>query len=350
MKKSKLVRIKSSLRLVDLYKRRIIIYSLLLLIALFHYVDSPFGFIAVSISIGYLSLITLSTLETYNTKLALSGYISAQKASRIMQTVVQIGAFLGAALSGYLLKATSSQGIAAGIGYNGLIAAICLFDIIVSLVAGYVIFRDEYSTDNATNATPLATENIQTIPPKADGLTPELKLLCVCISLIGFHACAYNTLATILFQSVKNFGSEYYGLCSAVAGVGAFLAAFIKIPRFEFILPALLLSVADAIFSITQLPYLAVVFCFFIGFSMNTIRINARKHTIEATKTETQAELVGSYSGMLYTLSQSAGYVILGLLTSSALMGPQAAVYLLPPIGLIIFIYVLFLVTQRTTA
>ncbi|WP_273757038.1 hypothetical protein [Bartonella sp. MM73XJBT] len=350
LKKSKLVRIKSSLRLVDLYKRRIIIYSLLLLIALFHYVDSPFGFIAVSISIGYLSLITLSTLETYNTKLALSGYISAQKASRIMQTVVQIGAFLGAALSGYLLEATSSQGIAAGFGYNGLIAVICLFDIIVSLVAGYVIFRDEYSTDNATNATQLATEKMQTTPPKADGLTSELKLLCVCISLIGFHACAYNTLATILFQSVKNFGSEYYGLCSAIAGVGAFLAAFIKIPRFEFILPALLLSVADAIFSITQLPYLAVVFCFFIGFSMNTIRINARKHTIEATKTETQAELVGSYSGMLYTLSQSAGYVILGLLTSSALMGPQAAVYLLPPIGLIIFIYVIFLVTQRTKA
>ncbi|WP_455466247.1 hypothetical protein [Bartonella sp. B39] len=50
--------IKFLLRLVDLYKRQIIIYSLLLLIALFRYVDSSFGFIAVSISIGYLSLIT----------------------------------------------------------------------------------------------------------------------------------------------------------------------------------------------------------------------------------------------------------------------------------------------------
>nr|WP_244426850.1 hypothetical protein [Bartonella senegalensis] len=162
--------IKSSLRLVDLYRRRIIIYSLLLLIALFHYVDSPFGFIAVSISIGYLSLITLSTLETYNTKLALSGYISAQKASRIMQTVVQIGAFLGAALSGYLLEVTSSQGIAAGIDYNGLIGAICLFDIIVSLVAGYVIFRDEHRADNATNATPLPRRCKQLYPKQTDSL------------------------------------------------------------------------------------------------------------------------------------------------------------------------------------
>ncbi|WP_375654697.1 MFS transporter [Bartonella sp. AA83SXKL] len=344
LKKSGLVRIKASLRLVDLYKRRIIIYSLLLLIALFHYADSPFGFIAVSISIGYLSLITLSTLETYNTKLALSGYISAQKASRIMQTVVQIGAFLGAALSGYLLEATSPRGAAAEIGYNGLIVTLCVFDIIISLIAGYIIFCDEY---NATDTTAPATDKKTAPIPQADGLSRELKLLCVCIGLIGFHICAYNTLATILFQSVKNFGSEYYGLCSAVAGMGAFLAAFIKIPRFEFILPALMLSVADLIFSTTQSPYLAVVFCFFIGFSMNTMRINARKHTIEATKTEAQAELVGSYSGMLYTLSQSAGYVILGLLTSSALMGPQAAVYLLPLIGLIIFIYILFLLLQR---
>ncbi|WP_375670163.1 hypothetical protein [Bartonella sp. PS7NMGDW] len=344
LKKSGLVRIKASLRLVDLYKRRIIIYSLLLLIALFHYADSPFGFIAVSISIGYLSLITLSTLETYNTKLALSGYISAQKASRIMQTVVQIGAFLGAALSGYLLEATSPRGVAAEIGYNGLIVALCVFDIIISLIAGYIIFCDEYK---ATDTTAPATDKKTAPTPQADGLSRELKLLCVCIGLIGFHICAYNTLATILFQSVKNFGSEYYGLCSAVAGMGAFLAAFIKIPRFEFILPALMLSVADLIFSTTQSPYLAVVFCFFIGFSMNTMRINARKHRIEATKTEAQAELVGSYSGMLYTLSQSAGYVILGLLTSSALMGPQAAVYLLPLIGLIIFIYILFLLLQR---
>ncbi len=64
-----------------------------------------------------------------------------------------------------------------------------------------------------------------------------------------------------------------------------------------------MLSVADLIFSTTQSPYLAMVFCFFIGFSMNTMRINARKHTIEATKTEAQAELVGSYSGhALYSL------------------------------------------------
>ncbi|WP_280101310.1 hypothetical protein [Bartonella rattimassiliensis] len=38
---------------------------------------------------------------------------------------------------------------------------------------------------------------------------------------------------------------------------------------------------------------------------------------IEATKMEAQAVFVGSYSGMLYTLSQSTDYVMLDLLTSA---------------------------------
>ncbi|UTO27728.1 hypothetical protein [Bartonella harrusi] len=251
-------------------------------------------------------------------------------------------------LSGYLLEIASSQRAAAEIGYNGLIAAICVFDIIISLMAGYVIFRDEYN--NATGNVTSAAEKKPTFTSKAESLSLELKLLCACIGFIGFHICAYNTLATILFQSVKNFSSEYYGLCSAFAGVGAFLAAFIKIPRFEFILPALMLSTSDLIFSITQSPYLVVVFCFFIGFSVNTMRINARKHTIEATRTESQAEILGNYSGMLYTISQSVGYIIFGFLTSPAFMGSQAAMYILPLTGLIIFIYVLFFLSRRVTA
>ncbi|WP_455466246.1 hypothetical protein [Bartonella sp. B39] len=125
---------------------------------------------------------------------------------------------------------------------------VCLISSI-SLVAGYAIFRDEYS---ATGATLPATEKEQKTAPKVDQLSLELKLLCVCIGLIGFHICAYNTLATILFQSVKNFGSEYYGLCSAIASVGTFSAAFLKSPRFEFILPALMLGLANLIFSTTK--------------------------------------------------------------------------------------------------
>ncbi|GAA5097183.1 hypothetical protein [Bartonella acomydis] len=76
-------------------------------------------------------MITLSTLKTYNTKLALSGY---------------------------LLEATSPRGGEAEVGYNGLIATICVFDIIISLLAKYVIFRDEYSAECSTNDLPPVTD------------------------------------------------------------------------------------------------------------------------------------------------------------------------------------------------
>ncbi|WP_375624698.1 MULTISPECIES: hypothetical protein [unclassified Bartonella] len=83
--------------------------------------------------------------------------------------------------------------------------AICVFDIIISLIAGYIIFCDEY---NVTDTTPFATDKKPAPTLQANGLSRELKLLYVCIGLIGFHICAYNTLATILFQNVKNFVSE----------------------------------------------------------------------------------------------------------------------------------------------
>ncbi|WP_375650933.1 hypothetical protein [Bartonella sp. OT172YNZD] len=83
--------------------------------------------------------------------------------------------------------------------------AICVFDIIISLIAGYIIFSGEY---NATDTTPFATDKKPEPTPQADGLSRELKLLYVCIGPIGFHICTYNTLATILFQNVKNFVSE----------------------------------------------------------------------------------------------------------------------------------------------
>ncbi|WP_246588208.1 hypothetical protein [Bartonella raoultii] len=66
-----------------------------------------------------------------------------------MQTVVQIGAFL---------EVTIPQEITSKMDYNGLISAICILEIIISLIAGYSIFRDKYSKDSAMCTTPSATE------------------------------------------------------------------------------------------------------------------------------------------------------------------------------------------------
>ncbi len=122
----------------NLYNRRIFIFFILLIISIFKYSDTVIGFIINSISIGYLSFVTLSTLESANTKLVLHGYITSQLASRVMQTVVQIGSFFGAMACGFLLEIIS---------FNFLIFIISVFDIIVSLFGKYIFDFDNQRYD-----------------------------------------------------------------------------------------------------------------------------------------------------------------------------------------------------------
>lgn len=255
LQKIKILKIRPYLSINELYKRRILVYSFLLLISLVGFSSTKFGFITISLCIGYLSLITLSTLESSNAKLVLNGHISSHRAARTMQTVVQVGSFFGAMLSGYLLTK---------LNFNSLIAYLSVFDIIISLL-GKKIYSDEGDDKQEVKI----KDGVHKIFIKKN-----LKILCITIGLVGLHIAAFNTLTPILFQGIRELGAEYYGICS---GVGAFIAAFVNIKRFKFLLPALSLTMSDFIFTFTLIPYLAIAACFIIGFSINTIRINARK-------------------------------------------------------------------------
>ncbi len=323
LKKTRITLLKYTLNVHELYKRRIVVFSLLLIISLLNYSDSPPGFIITSLVIGYLSLITLSTLEASNTKLVLGGHITSEKASRIMQTVVQIGSFFGAMVSGFLLTS---------IKFNTLIMLICLFDIIVS-ACGHFLFSEQASTVQDENTT-----QANHTPVK---ISKTLKILCISIGLIGLHISAFNTLTPILFQTIKELSAEYFGTCSAVAGAGAFSTAFVNVRIFRYLLPALVLMCCDYIFTTSPVAELSIVACFFIGFSINTIRINTRKHMIDQVKNKREAEEVGSYSAALYTFSQSLGPVLFGILTSNNVLGAASSVLLFPFIGFLLFAYML---------
>ncbi|WP_244422712.1 hypothetical protein [Liberibacter crescens] len=319
------MKIKKFIDISELYKRRVIIYSILFVSSVLNYSDTKFGFIITSLSIGYLSLITLSTLESSNSKLVLDNHISSYSASRIMQTLVQIGSFFGALTSGYFLTK---------INYNQFITCLCIFDIVVSLFGNllYTEKKDHFTQDDS-----------EVIEEEDVIISKKLKYLSIAIGLIGLHICAFNTLTPVLFQNVKNLSANYYGTCSGVAGVGAFLAAFINIKKFNFLLPSLILSVADIIFTQTNIPLLAVLVCFFIGFSINTIRINIRKEIIDETTTKIEADSVSKYSATIYTFSQSIGPLAFGLLTSNILLGVNSSVYLFPVVGSSIFIFIFFM-------
>ncbi|WP_422538966.1 hypothetical protein [Bartonella apihabitans] len=290
--------------------------------SLFAMADTWIGFIITSLCIGYLSLLTLTVLEAANIKLVLQGHISSQMASRTMQTIVQLGSFFGAMASGYLLLF---------LNYNKLITLICIFDIIVSATARFIFSEKSGPTIDKSNR-----------PAHYSGksLPKSLIYLCIIIALVGLHISAFNVLTPIIFQKVKNLNSEYFGLCSAVAGLGAFSAAFINIGWFRFLIPAIVLLLADLIFTLSWHPYMAIVACLFIGFSINTIRIHARKTIIDKTSNDNEADQVSSLSALMYTLAQSIGPMVFGILTGKAVLGAYSAIYLFPAVALIMFVWI----------
>ncbi|CAM1656176.1 hypothetical protein [Bartonella apihabitans] len=311
-----------SISLAGLYLRRIIVFAVILVESLFSIADTWIGFIITSLCIGYLSLLTLTVLEAANTKLVLQGHISSQMASRTMQTIVQLGSFFGAMASGYLLLF---------LNYNKLIALICIFDIIVSATARFIFSEKSGPTIGEANR-----------PAHLSGkpLPRSLIYLCIIIALVGLHISAFNVLTPIIFQKVKNLNSEYFGLCSAVAGLGAFSAAFINIGWFRFLIPAIVLLLADLIFTLSWHPYMAIVACLFIGFSINTIRIHARKTVIDKTSSDNEADQVSSLSALMYTLAQSIGPMVFGILTGKAVLGAYSAIYLFPAVALVMFVWI----------
>ncbi len=311
-----------SISLAGLYLRRIIVFAVILVESLFSIADTWIGFIITSLCIGYLSLLTLTVLEAANTKLVLQGYISSQMASRTMQTIVQLGSFFGAMASGYLLLF---------LNYNKLIALICIFDIIVSATARFIFSEKSGPTIGEANR-----------PAHLSGkpLSRSLIYLCIVIALVGLHISAFNVLTPIIFQKVKNLNSEYFGLCSAVAGLGAFSAAFVNLGWFRFLIPAIVLLLADLIFTLSWHPYMAIVACLFIGFSINTIRIHARKTVIDKTSSDNEADQVSSLSALMYTLAQSIGPMVFGILTGKAVLGAYSAIYLFPAVALVMFVWI----------
>ena len=121
---------------------------------------------------------------------------------------------------------------------------------------------------------------------------------------------------------------------------GAFSAAFINIGWFRFLIPAIVLLLADLIFTLSWHPYMAIVACLFIGFSINTIRIHARKTVIDKTSSDNEADQVSSLSALMYTLAQSIGPMVFGILTGKAVLGAYSAIYLFPAVALVMFVWI----------
>lgn len=327
---------RKSLSISNLYVLRALFYVVILLITLLGVATEYFGFIITILLFGIVNILTLSVYETYNSYMVNNSYISSELAARIMQTVLQSGAFLGAIIAGSLIS---------NIGYENVIKLISIYEIILNIL--FYFLNRSIDSSQMISTSHHFNSTVNTV-----STNKEIKLiyiLCLPLGMIGVHISSFNILSTVIFQNINNWDSTLFGYASGLAGVGAFLASFISFKRVHFIIYTFILILFDIIYSHTNSPSVAIFSCFFIGFSINTIRINIRKNMLDIASSPFLSQKMGELSASFYVFFQSIGSVIIGIIISDNLAGESFSRILLPIIGIMIFLssYISILISKE---
>lgn len=313
---------KLSLTLNHLYVIRLFIYLIILIIALMGFADNFYGLIITILLFGIINVLTMGTYETYNSYAVNSAYITSEFASRIMQTVLQSGAFLGAIIAGFLLNK---------LGYIDLIKTISLCEISLNFIF-YFLNRSLFPLIHTQHK-----EKTQS-PVEYKKQLYFIYLLCIPLGIIGLHISSFNILSTVIFQKINNWDPMLFGYASGIAGIGAFLASIINIKKLKLLFYATTLATFDFIYSNTDYSSVALIACFIIGFSINSIRIQIRKNMLDIANTPELSQKMGEISAFSYVFVQSIGSVAIGLLIADNLFGSSFSKYLFPLIGVTLFL------------
>lgn len=314
----------NAVSLKQLFIIRVAIYAFLLLLSLSTYFESIYGLILTILLFGIINVLTLTVYETHNSYAVGNRYISSDMASRIMQTVLQVGAFFGAVIAGYLLS---------NFGYTSLMKIIAVYEIWANTLFLFLKIGQIFSYQQKPKHT--------SIPFTEKRDTQLIYLLCIPLGAIGLHITSFNILSTVIFQDINHWSSALFGYASGFAGVGAFLASLFPFRKITLVLYSIILIGMDIIYSNTAYPLLAIGTCFFIGYSINFIRISIRTILLDLSSlNEGLSQRMGEFSAMFYTLCQALGSIVIGGLISKTMAGIEIAPLLFPVIGIIVFITV----------
>lgn len=282
-----------SLSIKDLMKLRIVIYLSLVFISYF-IGENIYGLTLLSILAGLLSVTILSSYEAKNIQLVLDKQIDKSYSARIIQTVIQVGAFLGAVIGGFILQS---------IGFKATILLISSLDITVCLIM-YITEKSNVVNNNS----PFTPQIVEMKNKKA------IYLLSLLLGLVALHISTFNLTIPIIFRDINHWEITDFGIASGLAGMGALSAVFFKnnIKKLLFLLT--IFVAVDFIFTFNKVIELIIPLCFTIGFCMNSIRIFVRETMISLAENTKQTSYIASISTLFYMLFQSLGSVTLGLL------------------------------------
>jgi len=234
---------------------------------------SPAALYTIAGSFALVNFFSQQCLEVSMSNMVLTKRISSSEGSRVLQSGIQLGAFVGGAMGGVLLDAA---------GLRGVFAYLC-----GTLLFGFFIPAVLKALGNGkpeTHAQQDVSAGKGQVPPLNTFDVSNRAILrsaILCIGLATVQLGAFNYLIPIEFMHGKHWQASSFGIVLGAAGVGALVATFPLIAsRFQKTLVAIAalgIAISDVMLWRTANVFVAASATFILGYCLNTVRIAQRE-------------------------------------------------------------------------
>lgn len=191
--------------------------------------------------------------------------ITSNQASRILQTAIQMAAFLGAAMAGFVLNWRGMNGVLLVNVLTYACGSLCFL-----LLNQVVIF---HQTETLTQSA-LSKVHHQ-------GNKTILWLALLGLAMLTIQIAGFNLFVPLMAQHEKHWSASQFGVIDAIAGSGAFLSTFILVDKGRiahlWIVSFVAIFLCDASFYFLNNIYFVSVSAFCLGFFINAFRIKQRE-------------------------------------------------------------------------
>jgi hypothetical protein len=212
---------------------------------------------------------TQQSLEVLIMQQVQSSLLTSQDAARILQVGIQLSAFSGMAIGGWLLHQYG-------------MTAVCLY-LMVTLLIGFGVSTFLPASSNPQIKTDDNTQNEQ----GNDGIVLSSTLLLVGMASLMVHNGSFNFFIPTLFNQEKLWGADSYGYFSACISIGA-LITWIPLGKSLFARLISFFSLFAAVlccYFIVELTNPVQLYCVAVGlgYFANLTRLKIREKLYEET-------------------------------------------------------------------
>ncbi|CAH0321734.1 MFS transporter [Priestia megaterium] len=259
--------------------------------------------------------LSTQSLETFMSQLVLNGKMNSKKASNLLQTSIQIGAFGGNAIAGFMLNM-------GGFTY-------VLYALLLSLSIGISIpfFTKRLNQEEAHSYPKKEAHKVRNQKLKNNSFVLTLSIIAV--GILTIQLSAFNFLIPIIFHDVHQWEPSQYGIVSSAAGVGALIATLIG--KYEKYIPArifILIAFIDLGLGFLNSWYIAIFCALCLGFVFNRSRIFQRQVMFDNIYHKEETSIWTGRSTVVLQVTKAASPLILafplgwfGTINSSFMLG-----------------------------